>query len=222
MANQDPETTREVWESGNAFSRYRLNFRGVDNVPDRFTTRTEFRSHQGITGYYAEPYNFPSAGPVAVEFNFEHLCWVEVRWRRTDNQWEAFRPAAADLQLDIRISDLTEEETRQILPISDSEGEEVTQSAFTAHREPLTSPPSVVTHEGRSTDLPEEPETMTTQTLGVEEEIIVRAESLHINDPPDHPRINQDTGHVEPEDVAAINRSSNQSSCRTRPSRPSF
>ena len=50
---------------------------------------------------------------------------------------------------------------------------------------------------------------MATQTLEVEEEIIIRAESLHIDDPPnriDEERINPNTGHMEPEDAAAINR----------------
>ena len=111
------------------FSRYRLDFRGTNNVPERFLGQAEWRDHQGVTGYYAEPYNFPSAGLVAVEFNLDHLCWVEVRWRRTDSQWEAFRPAAADLHLDIRINNLNEEESHRLLPISESEGEEAAQEA---------------------------------------------------------------------------------------------
>ena len=80
VANRDPETTRELWESEGTFSRYRLDFRGANNVPERLLGQAEWRDHQGVTGYYAEPYNFPSAGPVAVEFNFDHLCWVEVCW----------------------------------------------------------------------------------------------------------------------------------------------
>ena len=82
------------------------------------------------------------------------------------------------------------------------------QGAFTTHREPLTSPPSVATQEGPSTDLPEEPEVMATQTRELEEEIIIRAESLHIHDPPNQineERINPNTGHMEPEEAAAIN-----------------
>ena len=49
---------------------------------------------------------------------------------------------------------------------------------------------------------------MATQTREVEEEIIIRAESLHIHDPPNRvndKRINPNTGHMEPEDAAAIN-----------------
>ena len=90
VANQDLETTREIWESEGAFSHYQLNFRGANNVPERFLRIAEWRDHQGITGYYAEPHNFPSAGPIAVEFNPDHLCWVEVRWQQMDSQWEAF------------------------------------------------------------------------------------------------------------------------------------
>ena len=198
MANRDPETTRELWENEGMFSRYRINFRGANNVPEPYCRGVEWRDHQGITGYYAEPSNFPSAGLVAVEFNFEHLCWVEVRWRRTDSQWEAFRPAAVDLRLDIRLIDLSEEEHRRLIPISESEEEGEASEAFNTHREPLTSPPTVTTP-GHSTDLLEEPEAMATQTREVEE-IIVRAESLHINDPDPRPtndeRINPDTGQI--------------------------
>ena len=119
---------------------------------------------------------------------------------------------AADLQLDIRISNLNEEETHQLLPVSGSkeEGEatQETQGVFTTHREPLTSPPSIVTQEGQSTDLPDKPGIMTTQTTK-EEEIIIRAESLHINNllhQVDERRINPNTGHMELGDAAAINR----------------
>ena len=115
---------------------------------------------------------------------------------------------AKDLRLDIRLSNLNEEENHRLLPISESEGEGEAQGAFTTHRELLMSPPSVATQGGQSTDLPDEPEVMATQTRKVEEEIIVRAESLHIHDPPnrvDEERINPNTGHMESEDAAAIN-----------------
>ena len=91
-----------------------------------------------------------------------------------------------------------------------------TQGAFTTHQEPLTSPPSVATQGGRSTDLPDKPKAMATQTLEVEEEIIIRAELLHIHDPlnwVNEERINPTTGHMGPEDAAAINRAA-------RPDRP--
>ena len=116
------------------------------------------------------------------------------------------------MRLDIWLSDLDEEESHCLLPISESEeGGEVpeTQGVFTTHREPLTSPPSVTTQGGQSTNRPDEPEVMNTQTREVEEEIIIRTESLHINDQPnrvDEERINPNTGHMEPEDATAINR----------------
>ena len=166
MANRDPETTRELWENEGTFSRYRINLRGADNVPEPYRGSVEWRDHQGISGYYAVPFNFPSAGLVAVEFNFEHLCWVEVRWRRTDSQWEAFRLAAVDLCLDIRLIDLSEEEHRRLIPISESEEEGAApeaQGAFSTHREHMTSPPSRTT-QGHSIELPEAPEVMATQT----------------------------------------------------------
>ena len=81
VANQDLETTRGIWEREGTFSHYQLNFRGTNNIPEQFLKSAEWRDHQGVTGYYAKPYNFPSAGPVAVEFNLDHLCWVEVHWQ---------------------------------------------------------------------------------------------------------------------------------------------
>ena len=82
------------------------------------------------------------------------------------------------------------------------------------------SPPSAVTQEGQNTDLPEEPEEMATQTHEVEEEIFIRAELLHIHNPPNEERINPNTGHMEPEDAAAINRAAR--SDRPNPSERAF
>ena len=148
VANQDPEATRELWESKGAFSTYWLNFRGTNNILERFLRNAVWRDHQGIVGYYAESHNFPSGGLIAVKINLNHLCWVEVCWRHRDSQWEAFCAAAADLRLNIGLSDLNKEEHNRLLPISDSEEGEAGQStrnAFTTHREPSTSPPFVAT-----------------------------------------------------------------------------
>ena len=77
---------------------------------------------------------------------------------------------------------------------------------FSTHREPLTSLPSVTSRD-HLTDPQDKPISMAMRTEEVKE-IIVRAESLHINNPPhqaDKERINPNTGHMEPGDEAAIN-----------------
>jgi hypothetical protein len=52
---------------------------------------------------------------VPVEFNKPHLCWVELRWRVHEDQWQAFRQAPEDLGLEIPITELTAQEVIQIL-----------------------------------------------------------------------------------------------------------
>jgi hypothetical protein len=48
-----------------------------------------------------------------VEFNFEHLCWVEIRWienLEVGGTWEAFRIAGEDLGLDITPQDAEDQD----------------------------------------------------------------------------------------------------------------
>ena len=85
-----------------------------------------------MVGYYGESNVLRSRGLIAVEFNFKHLCWVEVCWKCRDSQWEAFQAAVADLQLDIPLGELTEEEINELTLIggnsSDKEGQESTNT----------------------------------------------------------------------------------------------
>ena len=57
-------------------------------------------NRRGTLGYYAHSEHINDAA-VAVEFNHEHLCWVEVRYSRSNDHWTAFRIAAPDLGLQI-------------------------------------------------------------------------------------------------------------------------
>jgi hypothetical protein len=107
----DPEHTIDVWI---LFTAYHIDLRGLNNVPLRFLKNTVWRDHQGGLGYYAESTLAPGA-TIPVEFNYNHLCWVELRWRANENQWQAFRKAPEDLGLQIPIAELTEQEVIQIL-----------------------------------------------------------------------------------------------------------
>jgi hypothetical protein len=96
------------------FERYNIATRGRNDVPPRFLKNTVWRDHQGRLGYYAESTLSPRV-IVPVEFNDSHLCWVELRWRVHEDQWQAFRKAPEDLGLGIPITELTAQEVIQIL-----------------------------------------------------------------------------------------------------------
>jgi hypothetical protein len=78
-----------------------------------------WRDHQGVIEYFSESHLL-TGRPVAVEFNHDHLCWVEVRYSRRSNRWEVFQAAQDDLQLAIQINELTQEEVNQVLGTSDT------------------------------------------------------------------------------------------------------
>jgi hypothetical protein len=111
VASPEPQTTAETWD---LFERYTVATRGRNDVPPRFLKNAVWRDHQGRLGYYAES-NLSPRAIVPVEFNEPHLCWVELRWRAHENQWQAFRKAPEDLQLEIPITELTAREVIQIL-----------------------------------------------------------------------------------------------------------
>ena len=100
--------TKDVWSD---FTPYYLELRGTQNVPDRYLrsavwVQAEGRRSEG--GYYARSTSPGTQGGeqlYPVEFNFDHLCWVEVRWHIGENSWHAFRKAEDDLDLNIPIPD---------------------------------------------------------------------------------------------------------------------
>jgi hypothetical protein len=111
VASPEPQTTAETWD---LFERYNVATRGRNDVPPRFLKNAVWRDHQGRLGYYAESTLSPRA-IVPVEFNEPHLCWVELRWRAREDQWQAFRKAPNDLGLEIPITELMAQEVIQIL-----------------------------------------------------------------------------------------------------------
>jgi hypothetical protein len=202
----DQETTRHAW----VFEPYYFNLRGPQTVPARFLKTAVWRDHQGVIGYFSES-NLLAGRPVAVEFNHDHLCWVEVRYSRRHNRWEAFRQAQDDLQLAIPINELTQEEVNQVLGTSDgSDTEEEAPTSGPLQTTPSTAPP--MDHN----DLIDEPEEIRIITESVtEQELIEQAESLHITDTRIAATrteeiqiqagvINPATGHMTDPDEAAI------------------
>jgi hypothetical protein len=64
----------------------------TDIIPNRYYTQSSAPEESGIPAWYP------------VEFNPEHICWVEVRWAEpagSKGYWQAFHIAGEDLGLDI-------------------------------------------------------------------------------------------------------------------------
>jgi hypothetical protein len=109
-------TTRELWAAEGPFEVYELQGPVHRDIPERFIKAAEWRVHNGIERYHARstaPEESSSERWYAVEFNFEHLCWVEIRWIENleiGGHWEAFRIAGEDLGLDITSQDAADQD----------------------------------------------------------------------------------------------------------------
>ena len=121
-----------------------------------------------------------------MEFNHDHLAWVEIQRDRSNNVWTAFRIAMDDLQLSIPLSTLTEEELQNILRTleegessEDLEASEQQPNLFrdTGPSTPPSSPPQRVISTMNDT-----PESMTIYHDDKVGMLAQRAESLTIND----------------------------------------
>ena len=103
----------------------------VDVTPEQYLKRARwcFSTYTGTEGYHTlsiSDHNEEDQDLYPVEFNFDHLCWVEIRWNQ-DRHWEAFRAAGTDLGCDIpiietRLGEYREEE-HQSTPQTQNEEE---------------------------------------------------------------------------------------------------
>jgi hypothetical protein len=175
MASPEPQTTAKMWVP---FERYNVATRGRNNVPPRFLKNTIWRDHQGRLGYYTESTLSPRA-IVPVKFNEPHLCWVELRWRANEDQWQVFRRAQDDLGLDIPITELMEQEVIQILG-----PETPDQSLAAAYRDEPPDQHTPETTPRHDSSMSEAPEPFQIYEDKTREDCKMRdqAESLHIFD----------------------------------------
>ena len=113
MARPPRDTTGGLWE----FTEYFLDQRGPQNVPQKFLKNARWEQD-----YKTHPGYFAGVGSLVihVEFNFDHLCWTEARYRRTERRWHVHRIAESELGLDIHLDELTPDEILQITGGSDS------------------------------------------------------------------------------------------------------
>ena len=113
MARPPSDTTGGLWD----FTEYFLEKRGPQNVPQKFLKNARWEAD-----YKTHPGYFAGVGSLVihVEFNFDHLCWTEARYRRTERRWHIHRIAESELGLDIHLGELTPNEILQITGGSDS------------------------------------------------------------------------------------------------------
>ena len=98
-------TTKNAWD----LVPYTITSRGDQVIPEQYLKRARwcFSTYTGTEGYHTLSileHNDEDQDLYPVEFNFNHLCWVEIRWNQ-DRHWEAFRAAGTDLGCDIPISE---------------------------------------------------------------------------------------------------------------------
>jgi hypothetical protein len=110
-------TTRELWASEGPFEAYKLQGLVQRDVPELFIKQAEWRVVNSIERYHAKSHTPEELGDsecwYTVEFNFEHLCWVEICWIKNfeiGGHWQAFCIAGEDLGLDIASQDAADQD----------------------------------------------------------------------------------------------------------------
>jgi hypothetical protein len=109
-------TTRELWAAEGPFEAYKLQGPVQREIPERFIKAAVWRVYNGIERYHARstaPEESSSEHWYTVEFNFEHLCWVEIHWIENleiGGHWQVFCIAGEDLGLDITAQDAADQD----------------------------------------------------------------------------------------------------------------
>jgi hypothetical protein len=101
------QTTRQLWASQGPFELYTVHGVPQQNVPEDYIKGAVWKTDIVPNRYYAQSSAPEESGiPVwyPVEFNPEHICWVEVCWAEpagSEGYWQAFCITGEDLGLDI-------------------------------------------------------------------------------------------------------------------------
>jgi hypothetical protein len=209
------QSTRQIWAAAGPFEQYQINGRPQRNVPSAFLKEAVWQVNNGVERYYAKSHAPEESGLAVwypVEFNFEHICWVEVRWVEPitgEAHWQAFRIAGEDLHLDITTEDVTEQDRIE------NEQRARLAAAITAYRESANNTPTsrTSTPSSRASVIQIRP---SPQVPGSRDQEIAEqlAESLQINRPMSRTvtmeipvgTINPVTGHMENADDLALHR----------------
>jgi hypothetical protein len=195
------QTTRELWAQQGPFETYTIHGVPQQNIPEVYLKGAIWNAQADPPRYVAQSSAPEESGTgtwFPVDFNEEHVCWVEVRLQEpagSEAYWQAFRIAGQDLGLDITQGDV---EAHLQTTTLNSYRESVASSH--SSRASTPSVPSVI----RPRPSPYQP--------GSRDQEIAHtlAESLNINDPMSNTltmevpagTINPVTGHVNDDDAA--------------------
>jgi hypothetical protein len=195
------QTTRELWAQQGPFEHYTIHGVPQQNIPEIYIKGAVWNAQADPPRYVAQSSAPEESGTgtwFPVDFNEEHVCWVEVRLQEpagSEAYWQAFRIAGQDLGLDITQADV---ETHLQATTLQSYRESVASSH--SSRASTPSAPSVI-HPRPSPHQPGSRDQEIARTL---------AESLNINEPMSNTltmevpagTINPVTGHVDADDAA--------------------
>jgi hypothetical protein len=106
------QTTRELWAQQGPFEHYTIHGVPQQNIPDIYIKGAVWNAQSDPPRYVAQSSAPEESGTgtwFPVDFNEEHVCWVEVRLQEpagSESYWQAFRIAGQDLGLDITQGDV--------------------------------------------------------------------------------------------------------------------
>jgi hypothetical protein len=195
------QTTRELWAQQGPFESYTIHGVPQQNIPEVYIKGAVWNAQADPPRYVAQSSAPEESGTgtwFPVDFNEEHVCWVEVRLQEpagSESYWQAFRIAGQDLGLDITQGDV---EAHLQTTTLNSYRESVASSH--SSRASTPSVPSIIL-----------PRPSPYQPGSRDQEIAhTLAESLNINDPMSNTltmevpagTINPVTGHVDADDAA--------------------
>jgi hypothetical protein len=195
------QTTRELWAQQGPFEHYTIHGVPQQNIPEIYIKGAVWNAQSNPPRYVAQSSAPEESGTgtwFPVDFNEEHVCWVEVRLQEpagSESYWQAFRIAGQDLGLDITQGDV---EAHLQATTLNSYRESVASSH--SSRASTPSVPSIIL-----------PRPSPYQPGSRDQEIAhTLAESLNIHDPMSNTltmevpagTINPVTGHVDADDAA--------------------
>jgi hypothetical protein len=106
------QTTRELWAQQGPFEHYTIHGVPQQNIPGIYIKGAVWNAQADPPRYVAQSSAPEESGTgtwFPVDFNEEHVCWVEVRLQEpagSEAYWQAFRIAGQDLGLDITQGDV--------------------------------------------------------------------------------------------------------------------
>jgi hypothetical protein len=195
------QTTRELWAQQGPFEPYTIHGVPQQNIPEVYIKGAVWNAQADPPRYVAQSSAPEESGTgtwFPVDFNEEHVCWVEVRLQEpagSEAYWQAFRIAGQDLGLDITQGDVENHLQATTL-------HSYRESIASSHSSRASTPSEASVIRPRPS--PNHP--------GSRDQEIAHslAESLNINDPMSNTltmevpagTINQITGHVDADDAA--------------------